>query len=48
MRGHEDDTLTLQVTDGGILRDLDTQADYLAELERQNRRTAAGYNERSE
>lgn len=38
MRGHEDDTLTLQVTDAGILRDLDTQEDYQAELERQKKR----------
>jgi len=33
MRGHEDDTLMLDVDDSGILRDLDTLEDYQAELE---------------
>lgn len=36
VRGHPDDTLELPVDDPGILRDIDTRADYLAELERRN------------
>lgn len=44
MRGHDADTLELQVEDAGILRDLDTPEDYQQELERWR---GEGYNERS-